>query len=317
VNRGGGRDADDCFGFSADNDLSAANTTTKKLFSEEEDDYASSVLFNAGIPSDDPAWFDIESEAFNYGTGMGVCLNMVRLHSAVISLSFHPSGEILAMASGNTLHLWDYNAEKRKKIQKELDAATAASVGMGFHPNGAAIGLESPSPSRESEARILNRSETSVFPRTPMIDFQHNTPLRCVHFPPCGTVIIVGGVNPASANEGLPSARDPRRRGGMSGGGMSFYLRMFDFNLDTLLNPTSVVGEGRALQRGGRINDEGDLEHDFTIDKDVLCNVSSFLSCFTSLCVVVLRNVSHKLLTLHFKATENYPTSVTVQRWRV
>ena len=249
--------------------------------SEEDDDYASRVLVDAGIPPDDPAWYDNEAEAFNYDTGIGVCLNMIRLNSAVISLSFHPSGEILAMASGNTLHLWDYNAEKRRRRQKAADLA-AAQAGNAF---GMLHVRSSPTTTaRESEARILNRSETSVFPRTPMVDFQHSQPLRCVHFPPCGTIIIVGGVNPPSANDGLPN-RDPRRRGGMSGGGMSFHLRMWDFSLDAVLSPSlnpaiDINEDARTLRRGGRITDEGELELDYRLDNLVLRNVSSPLFVF-------------------------------------
>mmetsp|Transcript_2305 Transcript_2305/g.3346 ORF Transcript_2305/g.3346 Transcript_2305/m.3346 type:complete len:621 (-) Transcript_2305:205-2067(-) len=35
-------------------------------------------------------------------------LNRIRLNHSIISLSFHPSGKILAIASGSKLHLWDY-----------------------------------------------------------------------------------------------------------------------------------------------------------------------------------------------------------------
>ena len=235
--------------------------------SEEDDDYASRVLIDAGIPPDDPAWYDTEAEAYNYDTGIGVCLNMIRLNSAVISLSFHPSGEILAMASGNTLHLWDYNAEKRKRRQKTVLGSVFGMLQVQSPPTTTA---------RESEARILNRSETSIFPRTPMVEFQHSQPLRCVHFPPCGTIIIVGGVNPPSANDGLPN-RDPRRRGGMSGGGMSFHLRMWDFSLDAVLSPTAldVNEDARTLRRGGRITDEGELVSDHNLDDLILKNVST------------------------------------------
>ena len=33
---------------------------------------------------------------------------MIRLDYAIISLSFHPSGHILAVASGSRLHFWDF-----------------------------------------------------------------------------------------------------------------------------------------------------------------------------------------------------------------
>jgi activator-of-BECN1-regulated-autophagy protein 1 len=126
----------------------------------------------------------------------------------------------------------------------------------------------------------LNRSETSIFPLTPMVEFQHCEVLRCVHFPPSGTIIIAGGQNPMIANEGLPN-HDPRRRGGMSGGGMSFHLRIWDFNLDAVLNPmphlarargNDLNGDARALHRGGKINDKGELELDYMADNPALKN---------------------------------------------
>lgn len=233
----------------------------------EIDDFASCILVDAGIPLDDPAWYDTESETYNYDTGIGVCLNMIRLHSAIISLSFHPSGEVLAVASGNTLHIWDYNEEKRK-LERKSNAGSVTD--FGYSPMVAS--------ERESEGRILDRSNNNDFPRTQTIDFPHASALRCVHFPPCGTVIIVGGVNPPSSDEGLHNSRDPRRRGG----GMSFHLRLWDFSLDAVLDPISTSadegsgknGGGRALPRGGRVTDEGELIWNFVGLKEALRNVS-------------------------------------------
>lgn len=232
----------------------------------ENDDFASCILAGAGIPLDDPAWYDTESDAYNYDTGIGVCLHMIRLHSAVISLSFHPSGEVLAMASGSTLHIWDYNEENRRRERKPKAGA------ISLHPSM----LTS---ERESESRMLNRSEHNDFPRTQTIDFRHASALRCVHFPPCGKAIIVGGVNPQSANEGL---NDPRRA-------TSFYLRLWDFSLDAVLNPTTSSGvevksstKGEVLPRGGRISDDGELTWDYRVLKEVLCNVSSACDTYSS-----------------------------------
>lgn len=122
------------------------------------------------------------------------CLQMVRLDYAIISLSFHPEGHILAIASGSRLHFWDY----------------------GNHAGGS------------NEQGGITQVE------------QRNM-LRCVHFPPNGHSIIVGGMN--------PNPDDPRRRsrGGMSGGGISFYLRLWDFDLNAALYPQA---EGGALARG-------------------------------------------------------------------
>lgn len=124
------------------------------------------------------------------------CLRMIRLDNAIISLSFHPTGHVLAVASGSRLHFWDYDNHGRRSDQ------------------GAVTEVE-----------------------------QRNM-LRCVHFPPDGKSIIVGGMN--------PNQDDPRRgrnRGGMSGGGISFYLRLWDFDLESALHPEPTAGDPR-LPRG-------------------------------------------------------------------
>ena len=240
---------------------------------DENDDYAAYALAEAGIPPEDPAWYDTEADAFDYDSGIGVCLNMIRLQSAVISLSFHPSGEMLAMASGSTLHLWDYNGEKRKR-QAKADAAGVTNALTG-RPISSTV-------TRESE--ILNRSENANFSGSAQpgqtMEFRHDSALRCVHFPPCGSKLIVGGVNPPSHNEGLPNhrANDPRRgRGGMSGGGMSFHLRIFDFDLDAVVNPSPRDGPlaNARIPRGGRISDDGELAWNYQVVKEALNNVST------------------------------------------
>lgn len=44
-----------------------------------------------------------------WNTSTGRCLHKVALEAAIISLSFHPSGRMLAMASSLYVYLWDYN----------------------------------------------------------------------------------------------------------------------------------------------------------------------------------------------------------------
>lgn len=123
---------------------------------------------------------------------LGTCLRMIRLDHAIISLSFHPSGHILAVASGSRLHFWDYN-----------------NFGGRQDENG----------------------NTNNNTRGALTEVDQGHMLRCVHFPPNGNTLIVGGTNPATDEQ--------RRRGrsGMSGGGMSFYLRLWDFDLNAALHP--------------------------------------------------------------------------------
>jgi len=116
------------------------------------------------------------------------CLQMVRLEHAIISLSFHPTGKVLAIANGTRLHCW--------------------GIDPAIHGNG---------------------SPTDPAQRTYVTEMDQRHMLRCVHFPPGGKTIIIGGVNPMTD--------DTRRRGRSAGGGMSFYLRLWDFDLERALHP--------------------------------------------------------------------------------
>lgn len=122
------------------------------------------------------------------------CLRMIRLDYAIISLSFHPEGHILAVASGSRLHFWDFDNYGGRK---DSNGATAS---------GTITAVE-----------------------------QRNM-LRCVHFPPDGKSVIVGGMNP---NQDHPR-RTARARGGMSGGGISFYLRLWDFDAEAALHSPAM-----------------------------------------------------------------------------
>ena len=64
--------------------------------------------------------------------------------------------------------------------------------------------------------------------------------LRCVHFPPGGNSVIVGGMN---SNQEDPIRRAGRGRNGAANGGISFYLRLWDFDIDAALHPPPTVDE--------------------------------------------------------------------------
>lgn len=209
-----------------------------------DDDYAEYALATMGIPEDDPTWYDAEAESFNYDDGLGVCLNMIRLNHAIISLSFHPSGDLMAIASGSTLHLWDYNDENKR--------------------DG----------SRQSDALLLDpdRERNADFPRGRTLEIRHVNALRCTHFPPSGSTIIIGSVNPSSSNDGLGNAR--ARRGGMAGGGMSFHLRLWDFDLDAILHPTAEEVPTNATTRVGKVSEDGEITWNFLTMRPPMSNVS-------------------------------------------
>ena len=79
-------------------------------------------------------------------------------------------------------------------------------------------------------------------PRGVLTEVEQRHMLRCVHFLPNGRSVIVGGVNPNSAQ----NSRRQQPRGGISGGGMSFYLRLWDFDLRAALHPSEVLNRTNA-----------------------------------------------------------------------
>ncbi|KAL3931575.1 MAG: hypothetical protein SGBAC_011246, partial [Bacillariaceae sp.] len=119
------------------------------------------------------------------------CLAMIRLEYAIISLSFHPTGEVLGVANGTKLNFWG------------LGNLDDWSKGGGTQSG----------------------DNTRVLGMLTEVDQGHM--LRCVHFPPAGKTVIVGGVNKPDTNQ----QNSRPLRGGISGGGMTFYLKLFDFNL--------------------------------------------------------------------------------------
>ena len=182
-----------------------------------------------------------------------ICLQMIRLDFAIISLSFHPTGHILAVASGPKLHFWDYD-----------------NYG-GRETNGSSM-------------------------RGAITEVEQRHMLRCVHFPPDGNTIIVGGMN--------PSQEDPRRtareRGGMSGGGINFYLRLWDFDFQSALHPSSD-------------SDERHSRGTVRLYRKPLSNVSTACGCM----LFLLHKDRLSLLSLAVLAPNCSTSCAAVQRRRV
>lgn len=149
-----------------------------------------------------------------------VCLQMIRLEFAIISLSFHPAGNLLAVANGTRLHFWGYN--------QNSNATTTSSGGTSGSPASAADYAAANNPNRNSRGILTE------------VDQRHM--LRCVHFPPEGNTIIIGGVNPTT-DDGRT------RRRGIGGTGMSFYLRLWDFDVDAALQTYEDPDRGGQPRR--------------------------------------------------------------------
>jgi activator-of-BECN1-regulated-autophagy protein 1 len=149
---------------------------------------------------------DDESDTkYNYHERKGVCLKMISLRNSIISLSFHPTGNILAIACGHTLHLWVYDNETKPKTSNRVIASDDSRSGAA---------------STEAESNTAQNGAQTVLHQ---IRYANN--LRCVHFPPGGDTIIIGGVNP-STNESQNNET-------------SYSLLLLDFDLDVaLMSPT-------------------------------------------------------------------------------
>jgi len=96
---------------------------------------------------------DTDSQ-YDYNKRHSILLNMIRLHYAIISLSFHPSGSILAIASGQTLHLWNYDKSREEEKTQRTGIITEFRYDhnlrcVHFPPRGDTIivGAANPTPS--------------------------------------------------------------------------------------------------------------------------------------------------------------------------
>ena len=158
-----------------------------------------------------------ESDAkYRYHERKGVCLKMIRLRNSIISLSFHPTGSILAIACGHTLHLWVYDNEAKSKSKNGRNQALTSD------DNRAAPDDEQ----NEGENDGQENGQTLLH----QIRYANN--LRCVHFPPGGDTIIIGGVNPNTDNNDSSSSNNNNNE-------TSYSLLLLDFDLSVaLMSPT-------------------------------------------------------------------------------
>jgi len=179
---------------------------------------------------------------------------MIRLEFAIISLSFHPGGNLLAVANGTRLHFWGYN--------QNLPSDTVGEGG-GNSNNGT-----------NNNAAVRNA-------RGILTEVDQRHMLRCVHFPPEGNTIIIGGVN--------PTTDDPRRRnrGGIGGGGMSFYLRLWNFDVDAALqtfDDSSTSDSRRAISNVSTIAFDDSAQRVKSLTNSFHANLSLFACAAENFC---------------------------------
>ena len=149
------------------------------------------------------------------------CLHMIRLQYAIISLSFHPRVDLLAIASGTSLHLWDYNQIGLAASSRAQETASALAAAASSQANG----TRSQSIHRRNST---DRNESSSLSYQATVEWRHPEALRCVHFTPDGASIIIGGVNPPQANGNDESSRESQQT-------TTFSLKLWDFHVEKVL----------------------------------------------------------------------------------
>lgn len=181
---------------------------------------------------------------WDWSLNTGQCLNMIRLKCAIISLAFHPLGNLLAVASGKCLYLWDYDDQIENTGNEGRDTRHPQPNTSFNHRNKASrTSILSPTPENATIGRRNERHRSNnEFQRGPrviargtgtLIEMKHDQTLRCVHFPPEGNTIIVGDANPT-------------REGGADT--MLFSLNLWDFDLNALSHRRISLREGGRLE---------------------------------------------------------------------
>ena len=193
---------------------------------------AATVVDHDPLP---PHYADSDPTRYDYHLSRGVCLAMIRLQYAIISLSFHPSGHVLAAASGSKVHLWDWDDVGGRMRREREERRAARRMLRGDDDERMAVDND-----EDEDADLLSslpvsgsaaRSEERHIGGSggELLEYGFTAALRCVHFPPSGRHVIIGGANPQ---------QNPRG-GGMSGGGMTFNLKLHEFDLAVALRGRS------------------------------------------------------------------------------
>lgn len=168
------------------------------------------------------------------------CLQMIRLEYAIISLSFHPSGTVLAIANGTRLHFWGIDHVTTNEDASQSQSTTTTTTRHQAHRqqlqqvSGVAVTTIT------AEVFVNTQSGNTTSRATLLTEIDQRHMLRCVHFPPDGKTLIIGGVN--------PPVEDPRRRSAQrpNNNNMSFYLRLWDFDIQKSLEQPTTHSEMMA-----------------------------------------------------------------------
>jgi hypothetical protein len=193
------------------------------------------------------------------------CLQMIRLEFAIISLSFHPTGTILAIANGTRLHFWgidvpDKDDDSNSSNQNQISFTVSSNQQRNADLGSGRYGLVASRQSASTNVNIIQSTSTRTSTVPMLIELDQKHMLRCVHFPPNGTSLIIGGANPPTVPPdvlsrafGGPGRGSNPSGGGVNGTGMSFYLRMWKFDIskvfETVAQPSDQVSSSGIVSR--------------------------------------------------------------------
>jgi len=234
-----------------------------------------------------------ENDSFlDYEQTKGVCLYTLHLQdAAIISMSFHPSGSLLAIASGNMLFLWDYAHVSEGEVKKR------SAMTSGVVKDESSLSSSSQDATLDSHATNNNNSQDNPTPNASnnkFLPFNFKYTLRCVIFPPHGNTILVGVANPTNTNTQGLDVVDRHRRQDKKGS--SYSLCMLDFDIQDAYsrlaskNPTASLGSMTVLKNVRIIiprvllyNDGG---LDVSYDGKTVCACAEYLLPYGTECVM-------------------------------
>ncbi|CAM9203133.1 unnamed protein product, partial [Choristocarpus tenellus] len=99
-----------------------------------------------------------------WNTVTGQCLYSTVLDNAIISLSFHPSGKVIAIASGQSVYLWDYHNKTSPRVEW-THQHTLRCVCFTPDGSGVIIGAANNSPTARLSTDVGDRTGGGGSPR--------------------------------------------------------------------------------------------------------------------------------------------------------
>ncbi|KAF8696054.1 hypothetical protein HU200_036942 [Digitaria exilis] len=110
------------------------------------------------------------------------CIGSQDFHRPIASIAFHARGEILAVASGHKLYIWNYNKRDESSVPAIILKTRRSLRAVHFHPHGAPYLLTAEVNNIESADSPLTLATSSGYSNYPSALFVSNTNSRfCPH----------------------------------------------------------------------------------------------------------------------------------------